>query len=199
MFGRSKQTPPAAEAPSAATEPKTGGKGRPTPTRKQAQEAARQRAKDAQGKTSGIAADRAARKEQRRRIREGMKSGDESYLLPRDRGGMKRFLRDRIDTRISAAEFILPLLLVVMFMIYSQNPSLERLGNSIWLATMLITIIDTTWLLLSVRRDLRQRFPDSSHRGWWGYLLLRAMQMRFLRLPKPQYGIGDTLPAHYRE
>ena len=207
MFGRSKQD--AQPTQSASLDPTGGaadaeagrnaGKGRPTPTRKQAQEAARQRAKIAQGKTSGIAADRAARKEQRRRIREGMKAGDESYLLARDRGGVRRFLRDRVDTRISAAEFVLPLLLVVMFLTYSGNPSMISLGNTIWLATMVVTIADTAWLLVSVRRELDRRFPTTSHKGWWGYLLLRALQMRFLRLPKPQYSIGEKLPAHYRD
>ena len=209
MFGRSKQdaqaTPPSQPAPldptggAGAGSSGSTGKGRPTPTRKQAQEAARQRAKLAQGKTTGIAADRAARKEQRRRIREGMKSGDESYLLARDRGGVRRFLRDRIDTRISAAEFILPLLVVVMFLTYSGNPSMISLGNTIWLATMVVTIADTSWLLFTTRRELDRRFPTTSHKGWWSYLLLRALQMRFLRLPKPQYSIGEKLPAHYRE
>ncbi|QWC85685.1 DUF3043 domain-containing protein [Nocardioidaceae bacterium] len=208
MFGRSKQPTSPADPSGAATslgpsaDPSRtadGGKGRPTPTRREAQEAARQRAKVAQGKTSGIAADRAARKEQRRKIREGMKAGNESFLLPRDRGGVRRFLRDRVDTRISAAEFILPLLLVVMFLTYSSNDSMISLGNTIWLATMAVTIVDTTWLLVSVRKELRQRFPATSHKGWWGYLLLRALQLRFLRLPKPQYSIGEKLPAHYRD
>ena len=53
------------------------------------------------------------RAERSQEIRAGMKAGDERYLLPRDRGPVRRFVRDYVDTRLNMAEFAMPLLLIV--------------------------------------------------------------------------------------
>ncbi|MGZ4429819.1 MAG: DUF3043 domain-containing protein, partial [Nocardioidaceae bacterium] len=45
---------------------------------------------------------------------------------------------------------------------------------------------------------LKRRFAGQSTRGATGYALLRAMQLRFLRLPKPQVKLGTKLPDQYR-
>ena len=45
-------------------------------------------------------------------MREGMKNGEERYLMARDKGPVRRFVRDFIDARVSIAEFLLPLLLL---------------------------------------------------------------------------------------
>ena len=50
-----------------------------------------------------------------------MKSGDERYLPERDQGPVKRFVRDYVDARLSIAEFLLPLLVVIMVMQYSRE------------------------------------------------------------------------------
>ena len=48
------------------------------------------------------------------KMRQGMRTGDERYLPTRDKGPVKRFIRNYVDARISVAEFLLPLLLVIM-------------------------------------------------------------------------------------
>lgn len=202
MFRRTKSSEQSSPetATEAADATKAGGKGRPTPTRKEAEAARRERAKaSAAGRARpGQKLTKAERAEQRAKIRAGMRSGDERYLMPRDQGPVRRFIRDRVDTRLSAAEFLLPLLIVVMFLQYSPAPQLRAISNSLWATSLAVVLLDTTFLMLRVRRELAARFPDTSHKGWWGYLLLRAMQLRFLRLPKPRYKLGETLPEHYR-
>lgn len=177
--------------------PKPGGKGRPTPSRKEAEAAARARAKGAADKKAAKKQDRARRMQESNRMREAMKTGDERYLPARDQGVVRRYIRDRIDARLSAAEFLLPLLVVIMILTYSGNPTMNRYGQSLWLVTILLVTFDTVWLVFLIKRELRKRFPDESHKGATFYGVLRAMQLRFLRLPKPRVKLGQKLPERY--
>lgn len=192
MFRRTKpeETTPAPVA-------KPGGKGRPTPSRREAEAAAKARARGATDKKAAARLLRERRMEQNTKMREAMKSGDERYLPARDQGKVRKFIRDRVDSRLSAAEFLLPLLIAIMVLTYSSNPSLNRFGQSLWLVTILLVALDTTLLVFRLKRDLRKRFPDESHKGATFYGILRAMQLRFLRLPKPQVKLGQKLPERY--
>ena len=163
----------------------TTGKGRPTPTRKEAEAAARARAKGAATSKQEV---RARRAEQSRRMREAMRTGDERYLPARDRGKMRQFIRDYIDSRLSMAEFLLPLLVVIMI---AQGVGQLQLANGLWVATIVLVGLDTVYLLFTLRRTLRKRFPDESMSGTTYYTILRAMQIRFLRQPKPQVKLGQ--------
>jgi hypothetical protein len=53
-------------------------------------------------------------------------------------------------------------------------------------------------LRIRLRKQLRERFPDEPTKGTTFYALTRAMQMKFMRLPKSQVKIGQALPEHYR-
>jgi hypothetical protein len=192
LFRRTKS-----EETTPAPPPKPGGKGRPTPTRREAEAAAKARAKGAGDKKAASRQLRERRLEQNTRMREAMKSGDERYLPARDQGKVRKFIRDRVDSRLSAAEFLLPLLIAIMVLTYSGNPTLNRFGQSLWLVTILLVALDTTLLVFRLKRDLRKRFPDESHKGATFYGILRAMQLRFLRLPKPQVKLGQKLPDRY--
>jgi hypothetical protein len=43
-----------------------------------------------------------------------------------------------------------------------------------------------------------RRFPEENLKGTTWYAVSRSMQMKFMRLPKPQVKIGTKLPEHYR-
>ena len=187
MFRRSKT----AETPSAPDTVKVGGKGRPTPSRKEAQAAARARAKGPQGKKGR--AQRERRSESSATIREGMKRGDERYLPARDKGPVRRFVRDWIDARLCMAELLLPLLILIMVG-QAFSPSL---ANGLWSATILLVALDTALVVFRLRRELRRRFPDVSTKGAVGYGVLRSIQLRWIRLPQPQVKLGAKLPNRY--
>ena len=53
-------------------------------------------------------------------------------------------------------------------------------------------------LRFRLRRELARRFPDEGLKGTTYYAVMRSLQMRFMRLPKPQVKIGQQLPEHYR-
>jgi hypothetical protein len=165
---------------------KEGGKGRPTPTRKEAEAAARERARVPRTRKEQMAKQRSLRGEAGARAREGMKRGEERYLLPRDKGPVRRFIRDFVDSRFSFAEIVIPLMLVSLFV-----PALV-------FPLFLVLLVDLVVLRIRLRKQLRERFPDEPTKGTTFYALTRAMQMKFMRLPKSQVKIGQALPEHYR-
>jgi hypothetical protein len=175
---------------------KVGGKGRPTPSRKEAEAAARARAKVPRTKKEQAAAQRSARGDTSRKMREAMKTGDERYLPARDRGPVRRFIRDFVDARFSFIELMVPLLIVSMILGY--NGSTVQLGNTLLFTTLLVIVFDIVMLRFRLRRELTRRFPDESIKGATLYAAMRSLQMKFLRLPKPQVKIGEKLPENYR-
>ncbi|WP_395659908.1 DUF3043 domain-containing protein [Nocardioides sp.] len=194
MFRRSKTETPSTET----TTTKVGGKGRPTPTRKEAEAAAKARAKAPRTRKEQAAAQRSTRSESSQRMRQAMREGDERYYPARDRGPVRRFVRDFVDSRFSLIELVIPLLLVTLLLGWSGNASLARLGNTLLMVAVLFVILDMLVLRFRMRRELARRFPDESTKGLTYYALTRALQMKFMRLPKPQVKIGQKLPEHYR-
>ena len=164
------------------------GKGRPTPTRKEAQAAARERARAGIDKKAAQKMLRDKRAETNRRMREGMKTGEEKYLPARDQGPVRRAVRDWVDSRLSVAEFLLPLLIVIMVL---QSTGSGGLSSLIWTVMIVLLVIDTVWIRFRLTRDLRARFPGESLRGTTFYAFVRMLQLRFMRLPKTAVKIGQ--------
>ena len=177
---------------------KEGGKGRPTPTRKEAEAAARARAKVPRTRKEIAKAQRAARFESSQKVRSAMKSGDERYFLARDKGPVRSFIRDFVDSRFSFVELMIPLLLLTLALGYSGNPTLASMGNTILLGTMLLVLVDLFIMRLKLRRELARRFPDESTKGTTYYAVMRSLQMKFMRMPKAKVKIGQKLPERYR-
>ena len=176
----------------------TPGKGRPTPSRKEAEAAAKARAKVPRTRKEQMAQQRLARTESSRKVRAAMKSGDERYFLARDQGPVRRFCRDFVDSRLTILELMIPLLLIAMVLGYSGQPRLVGLSSTLTLGTMLLMLIEILRLRFKLKRELARRFPGESLKGTTYYTLTRAVQMKFMRMPKSRVKIGDRLPETYR-
>lgn len=207
MFRRSRSdeaAAPATPSPGAgaghATEvaARPGAKGRPTPSRKEAEAARKARARTPRTRKELAAARRAARIEQSERVRRGMRTGNEADLLPRDRGPVKRFLRDFVDARLTFLELMMPLLLLSLLLSLTGNAYLVTTSSNMMPLLLLLALADGVALRFRVRRQLKARFPDESWKGTTYYAVVRALQVRFLRMPKPQVKLGQELPEHYR-
>lgn len=194
MFRKTKPDP----APQAALEPKAGGKGRPTPTRKEAEAAAKARAKAVRSRKEQAAAQRRKRMDSSQKVREALKGGDPRYLPARDRGPVRAFIRDFVDARFSFVELLIPLMFLTLILGYSGSTQAAATGNAILLATLVIVVVEMVTLRFRLRRELARRFPDEPTGGTTYYALVRAMQMRFMRLPKTRVKIGQKLPDSYR-
>ncbi|HNA98373.1 MAG TPA: DUF3043 domain-containing protein [Marmoricola sp.] len=194
LFRRSKSDQETTQSAPADKGP--GAKGRPTPTRKEAEAAARARARAAQTSGRKKPAARGARPKGNqpttKQVREAMRTGDERFLPPRDQGPVKRFVRNWIDSRISISEFMLPLLILIMVLSYSGNAKLMQYGTTLWTITIVFVLMDVAFLMWRLRRALRSEFPDESIKGTTFYAIMRLIQLRWLRLPKPQVKVGGS-------
>jgi hypothetical protein len=192
LFRRTEKDP---AQDSAATDTKIDGKGRPTPTRKEAEAAARDRARNG---TSTAGMDKATAKKvlrERRasdnaKVRAGMRAGDERFLPARDQGPVRRYIRDYVDSRVCFGELLLLLLVVIMVLQSSHQSGLVSLSNGIWTATLLLTVVDTGWMVFRLRRQLKAKFPDENLKGTSFYAIMRMLQIRWMRMPKRQVKLG---------
>jgi hypothetical protein len=167
------------------------GKGRPTPTRKEAEAQRKQNLKVPSDPKAAKKAARARAAQEREVARAGLMSGDERYLPARDQGPVRAFIRDFIDGRWAAAELFLPLALVVLIVGFLPVPNIQGYVSAAWLFLTLFIIVDTTLLMFRLSRQLTQRWPDKAERkGAIFYAVMRVLQLRRLRLPKPKVRPG---------
>jgi hypothetical protein len=178
--------------------PTSERKGRPTPSRKEAEAAAKARAKPPRTRKEIAAAEKLRRAESSSKIRAAMKSGDERYFLPRDKGPVRRFIRDFVDVRFSFIELMIPLLLVALVLGYSGNTRMLVVSNFLLMGTLVLILANSLILRVRLRRELVRRFPNESLKGTTYYALVRSLQMKFMRLPKARVKIGERLPETYR-
>lgn len=182
---------PAAETPEETAARLKQGKGAPTPTRRE-QEAARKRPLVPTDRKEARKAARAHQADARERARLGMAAGDERYLTQRDRGPQRRYVRDYVDARFSIGEFLIPVMLLVIVLSFLPWAFMQVWGLVALWAFFLIAIIDCIVLGLLVTRRIGDKFGKTKvERGLRWYAAMRALQLRVMRLPKPQVKRGQ--------
>lgn len=197
MFRRTKPDS-APDTDESATDSTTQRKGRPTPTRKEAEAAAKARAKVPRTRKEVAAARKVSRGESSAQMRQAMRTGDTRYLPARDQGPVRHFIRDYVDSHFSLIELLIPLMLVVLVLGWSGSSTITTYANLAMLAVFILIIVDLVRLRLRLSREMATRFPDASVKGNTYYAIARSLQMRFMRLPKAQVKIGQQLPERYR-
>jgi Protein of unknown function (DUF3043) len=166
------------------------GKGRPTPTRREAEAARKARVRPVVDRRESMRRQRQQARAEREKARRAMATGDERHYVGRDRGPVRAFIRDWVDARRSVAEFFLPIVLLVLVLSFVSNPTVQLFSSALWMATMLLVVVDLTWFGFRLRREIRTRFPDDEGRGHVFYGITRSTQLRRLRLPKPRVRPG---------
>ena len=169
---------------------KKTGKGRPTPKRKQAE--IKPGASLAPAKTR---AEKKAQREELRKARVAQRNaflrGDESALPPRDRGPVRRYVRNLVDARVNVGEFFLPLIFIVLLISLSRNQYIAILSILAMYAVLLIAVIDGWFLGRRVKKRVKEKFPNEDTKGLALYAFLRSTQMRRMRAPKPLVKRGE--------
>ncbi|NLU74494.1 DUF3043 domain-containing protein [Streptomyces sp. HNM0575] len=166
-------------------------KGRPTPKRSEAQSQRRTLAKAPANRKEAAKRQREARRSDMARQRQALASGDERYLPARDKGPVRRFTRDYVDSRWSVAEFFLPAAVIILVLSMMPSVQLKNISLLLWLLVIVMIVLDSIGLGFRLRRDLQSRFPDENRRGALAYGLMRTLQLRRMRLPKPQVARGE--------
>jgi hypothetical protein len=217
LLGRKKVNPPpedtddagtAADSESdAGTSRRTAPKGRPTPKRDSARRRgpiapapmttaeARRRRKELRGpklSREDRREDKVARRAAQSNRRERMMAGDDDYLLPRDKGPVRRYARDIVDSRrVSVLGLFMPAALGLIFIMLGV-PQVQLYISPAMLVLMAIMIVDGLILGRRVNRMVDEKFPDNTVGGWrlGFYAASRASQLRRMRAPRPQVARG---------
>lgn len=169
------------------------GKGRPTPTRKEA---------ESKRKVSSLApvvtkdqkrASKALARQSRIAQRAAYLRGDESALPARDRGPARRYVRNFVDSRRSTGEYFLPIIFVVLVLTLIPVPAVQIGAVALMYAVLVLAVIDGFFLSRKIRKAIAIKFPGTSTKGLGMYAWLRSTQMRRLRAPHPQVKVGDSI------
>ncbi|CAL9594623.1 DUF3043 domain-containing protein [Streptomyces eurythermus] len=166
-------------------------KGRPTPKRSEARTQRRSVAHTPTNRKEAAKRQREERRQALERQRQALANGDERYLPARDKGPVRRFARDWVDSRFNVAEFFLPLAVVILVLSVVRVGAIQSLALLLWLIVIVLIVLDAAVSGFRLKKRLAERFPDENTRGAVAYALMRSLQMRRLRLPKPRVKRGE--------
>ena len=196
---------PESTAPTNATAPK----GRPTPKRNVSTKrrgpvapapttAAEARKRRKELRSTMSKEERKAEKLQRRAAmgqrRERMMAGEEAYLLPRDQGPVRRYVRDLVDSRRNVLGLFMPSALLLLFIMLAL-PKVQILISPAMLLLMVLMAVDALFLARKVNKAVDAKFPDNTetHFKLGLYAASRASQMRRMRAPRPAVSLGTKV------
>lgn len=186
-----RNTPPANNSPEPevgvdAVDSVAGGKGRPTPTRKE-REAANRRPLVSSDRKAANKESRAKMAESRERARLGMANGEEKYLVARDKGPQRRYIRDYIDARFSIGEVMIPIMFLVIILTFINDAIFQFIAIVALWVFFLMAIVDCVIVGYILNRKVGAKFGEEHvQKGNRWYAAMRALQLRPMRLPKPQ-------------
>ena len=126
--------------------------------------------------------------------------GDDAYVLPRDKGAVRAYVRDRVDVRRNLAGLLLPLALVSFLILLVPVPILQAYGPLVLMVAILAAVVDTIVFGRQLSRAVRAKFPkgDGSGLSTKGsslgfYAFNRACLIRRWRVPRPRVKPGDAV------
>lgn len=187
---------PQAQDPAPEAPPRPGltqAKGRPTPKRSEAERRRRQPfSAPADRKVAGKQS-RERNNAERARRQAAMKRGEEWALLAKDKGPVRKLVRDYVDSRRGISEY--SLFGLMFFAILLFIPQLHGSALLIYLvyALLLIMIVESVIVSRRAVRLVQQRFPGESVRGLRWYATARGAMIRRMRVPAPAVKPGDKV------
>ncbi|GAA3171649.1 DUF3043 domain-containing protein [Blastococcus jejuensis] len=192
--GRRDRAETTIETPSdSAAEAATGtGKGRPTPKRSVAQ--GRRPGPPPPPPTTRKEAYKRMREQQasrRAESRAGMARGEEAYLPARDRGPVRKLVRDIVDSRRNVGSFFLVIAGVALIGTIVPSIVVRNYASYMLFGFFLLLIVDSVVLSRKIKGKVAERFPDAPKtRGVVWYGISRATMIRRWRFPKPEVPLG---------
>lgn len=193
MFGRNREAPSAQETVDSASRipeaPRSQGKGAPTPKRS-VQEAARKRPLVPNDRRAAREQSRSTARDDRARTRQALDTDDERYLPLRDKGPQRRYVRQFVDARTNLGEFLMIAALVFVVLSFFQSLAVQSAVLTSFWVLILAVLLDIVLMRRKLKKRLTEKFGAPNQGDLW-YATTRALQIRRLRLPKPQVRRGQ--------
>ena len=168
-------------------------KGKATPKRKDAVAATKVNSITSPVTKADRSKNREALRASRAEARAAYMRGDQNALPARDRGPVKKFVRDYIDSRRSLGEYFLPLMVIVLVLTLVPSAEIRFLAIIFMYGAMLYSVVYGFFVTKNIKKQVAERFPEESTKGLGMYGWLRSTQMRRLRAPAPQKKLGDQV------
>jgi hypothetical protein len=139
-------------------------------------------------------ADKVARRAALAERRERMASGEAAYLLPRDQGPIRGYVRDIVDSRRNVLGLFMPAAFFLLFVMLAA-PKLQFYMSPLMLLLTVAMMADGLLLARKVNKAVDARFPDSgaTHFKLGMYAVSRATQLRRSRVPRPRVERGAKI------
>ncbi|WP_395311108.1 DUF3043 domain-containing protein [Mycobacterium sp. AMU20-3851] len=205
-------TPQAAPAGDDTTPRVTAPKGRPTPKRSESSRRrgpvapapmttaeARKRRKEVGGPKLTKEEKRAQKLTRRADMadrRERMMAGEDAYLLPRDKGPVRRYVRDLVDARRNLLGLFMPIALgLILITLSVPSPAVQQPLSFAMPVLLVVMAIDGVLVGRYVNRKVDEKFPNNTETGFklGFYAASRASQLRRMRAPRPMVNRGDDV------
>ena len=165
----------------------------PTPKRKDAEALNKINAITSPATKATKARDRNELKSKRLAAREAYMRGEENALPARDRGPLRRYVRNYIDSRRNVGEYFLPAVAMVLVLSVVHNKFVSLIAILFMYVAMLYTVLSGFFMTRRIRKAVNAKFPGESTKGLGMYGWLRSTQMRRMRAPAPQVKRGDAI------
>ena len=123
---------------------------------------------------------------EREKARLGFERGEDKYLPPRDKGPVRRYVRDFVDARLSIGTAAMPVMIMVLVLTFINDPQWRVIANIVLWAFVAIVVLDSILMAWQLRRAIRNKFGEKDAKGHGWYATMRAVQLPFMRMPKPQ-------------
>ena len=167
-------------------------KGRPTPKRKEAEAKLKVNSLSPATTREAKKRERDAMRARRAEARAAYQRGEESALPARDRGPVKKFVRNYIDSRRTIGEYFIPIMIVIIFSTLVNIAAVRVISFFFIYGFMIFTVVFGFWTARKIKKEAAIRFPNESLKGIGMYGWVRSTQMRKMRAPAPQVKRGDS-------
>jgi len=136
--------------------------------------------------------DRKSAAGERGKQRSAMMNGEEWALTPRDKGPERRLVRDVVDSRRNLSEYGLyaAIALMIMSTVNGRNANASFLVIAFLLLIIVVIITDSFLLRRRITKVVAAKMPKVSPKGLVRYGIARSLQIRRMRIPKPQVARG---------
>ena len=171
---------------------RAAGKGRPTPKRNEAQ--GRRPGPPPPPPTTRKEAYKRMREQQatrRAETRQGAARGDDAYLPARDRGPVRKLVRDIVDARRNVGSFFLAIAGVALIGTVVPSLVVRNYASFLLFGFFILLIVDSVVLSRRIKKKVAERFPETEKTrslAWYG--ISRATMVRRWRFPKPDVPVG---------
>lgn len=174
-----------AATPQQVPTPAGAGKTGPTPKRRDAEAARRQRVHPQLSPKEAKQRARADSAAERRKATEAL-----------DSTPGKKLMRSWIDTRFNLAEWSMPILMLLLLLVLVVSPAYPAMVEPVTYLTwafIAMIVVDIVTMWRGFKKLAAQRIPNEPLKGLLYYGFNRSLTMRRMRLPKPVQKRGDTI------